>query len=426
MKNKILNNLGLKILALVTAIVLWLIVLNISDPVISTTFSGIPVEVLNGSLLTADGKVYEVLDDTDSISVTVAAKRTVLDYLNDSNLRATADLKELNEADGTIRIRVESNRYNNQIDSIKPKTEYLKIKVENKKSAQFPITPDILGEPKEGYVVGNVSMNQNIVYVSGPESLVNQIVKVTTEVSVEGMSGSVSTNMKLKFYDRDGTLLDDSRLVQNITSVDLDVEILATKEVPVTATVSGIPMQGYGVKGEAVVEPATVKIAGKNSVLNEIQSIQIPGDKISVDGLNSDLNTAVKIGELLPDGIRLVDEEQDGKILVAVEIEELAVQTVELPKSQISINGVPEGYTADFGSGLDTVSFDVMGLEDVIKNFDVSGVIASVNIREYMDENHITRIDKSSYLIPVTMVLPEGVSLKVPVNVNIQLKEIEE
>ena len=43
MRNKLIKNLGLKILALVTAIVLWLIVVNISDPVISTTFSDVPV-----------------------------------------------------------------------------------------------------------------------------------------------------------------------------------------------------------------------------------------------------------------------------------------------------------------------------------------------------------------------------------------------
>ena len=101
MRNKIIKNLGLKILALVTAIVLWLIVVNINDPVISTTFSGVPVEILNANLLTAEGKVYEVLEGTDEISITVSAKRSILDYLNNGNLHATADIAELNESDGT-------------------------------------------------------------------------------------------------------------------------------------------------------------------------------------------------------------------------------------------------------------------------------------------------------------------------------------
>ena len=426
MRNKIIKNLGLKILALITAVVLWLVVVNISDPVISTTFSDVPVEILNASILTSEGKVYQVLDGTDKISITVAAKRSILDYLNNSNLRATADVQELNETDGTIRIRVESNRYNNQIDSIKPKTEYLKIEIENKKNAQFPINAVVLGEPAEGYVVGNVGMNQNIVIVSGPESLVSQIEKVKTEVSVEGMSSNVSTNMKLKYYDKDGEQLDDSRLNSNISSVDLDVDILKTKEVPVVVKISGTPMAGYGVKGEAVVEPATVVIAGRNAALNEIDSIQISGEKVSVEGLDVDLNVAVKLKELLPDGIILADSEDDGKAIVSVEIEELSTQTVELPKGQISINEVPEGYTAEFVTSTDTISMEITGLEDVINSLDITQVTGTVDVKAYMEENEITDPGKGIFIMPVTLTLPDGIIQKTPVTVSIKFKEIEE
>lgn len=426
MRNKIIKNLGLKILALVTAIVLWLIVVNINDPVISTTFSGVPVEILNANLLTAEGKVYEVLEGTDEISITVSAKRSILDYLNNGNLHATADIEELNESDGTIRIRVESNRYNNQIDSIKPKTDYLKVKIEEKKSSQFPINVVVLGSPEEGYVVGNVAMNQNIVYVSGPESLMSRIAKVTTEVSVEGMASNVSTNMKLKYYDKDGILLDDSRLNPNITNVDLDVEILKTKEVPVVVKTSGTPLTGYGVKGQPVVEPATVVLAGKSAALAEIDSIQVPGEKVSVEGLDFDLNLALKIGEFLPEGIILADSDDDGKVVISVEIVQLSVQTVELPKNRIEINGVPEGYLADFNTSTDTITFDIMGLEDVLKNFDVSQVTATVDVKAYMEQNDIDKLDKNVYLLPVTLSLPDGISQRVPVSVGVKFEQAEE
>lgn len=426
MRNKILKNLGLKILALITAVVLWLVVVNISDPVISTTFSDVPVEILNASLLTSEGKVYQVLEDTDKVSITVAAKRSILDYLNNSNLRATADMQELNESDGTIRIRVESNRYNNQIDSIKPKTEYLKIEIENKKNAQFPINAVVLGEPADGYVVGTVGMNQNIVIVSGPESLVSKIDKVKTEVSVEGMSSNVSTNMRLKYYDKDGEQLDDSRLNSNINNVDLNVEILKTKEVPIVVKVSGTPMTGYGVNGEAVVEPATVMIAGKNAALKEIDSIQVPEEKVNVDGLNMNFSTAVKIKELLPDGIILADSEDDTKALISVEIQELVTETIELPKGQISINEVPEGYSAEFVASTDTISLDITGLQDTLNNMDILQVTGAVNVKAYMEENEIKDPGKGIFMIPVTVTLPDGIIQKTPVTVSIKFKELEE
>ena len=423
MRNKLIKNLGLKILALVTAIVLWLIVVNISDPVISTTFSDVPVEIVNANLLSNEGKVYQVLDDTDKISVTVAAKRSILDYLNNSNLRATADIQELNQMDGTIRIRVEANRYNNQIDSIKSKTEYLKMEIENRKNAQFPIQAVVLGEPIEGYVVGNVGMNQNIVIVSGPESLVSKISKVKTEVSVEGMSSDVNTNMKLKYYDAQGKLLDQSRLNANISSVDLDVEILETKEVPIVAKISGTPMEGYGINGEATVEPATVVIAGRSVALNGVDSIQISGEKVNIDELNQDLNVAVKLKEFLPDGTALADNKADGKVVVSVAIEPLITQNVGLPKGQITISDIPQGYVAEFVTDDEMVNFEIVGLEEVMSNLDISLVTGNISVKAYMQENKITDINKGILVVPVTLNLPEGITLKAPLNISVKFKE---
>ena len=426
MRNKIIKNLGLKILALVTAIVLWLIVVNISDPVISTTFSEVPVEIVNANLLSNDGKVYQVLEGTDKISITVAAKRSILDYLNNSNLRATADIEELNPTDGTIRIRVEANRYNNQIDSIKPKTEYLKLEIENRKNAQFPIDAVVLGKPTDGYVVGDVGMNQNIVIVSGPESLVSKIDKVKTEVSVEGMSSDVSTNMKLKYYDINGQLLDHSRLNSNISSVDLDVEILETKEVPIVVKVSGTPMEGYGINGEAVVEPATVVIAGRSTALNGVDSIQISGEKVNVDDLNENLNVAVKIKDLLPDGIVLADDKDDGKVVISVQIETLITRKVGVPKGQITINDIPQGYVAEFVTDEDLLDLEIMGLEEAIGNLDISLVTGECNVKTYMQDNKITDLEKGILVIPVTFNIPDGITQKTPVTVSVKFRKSAE
>lgn len=44
MKKKIFNNIGLKILALLIAIIVWWVVMNIDDPLVKKTISGINVE----------------------------------------------------------------------------------------------------------------------------------------------------------------------------------------------------------------------------------------------------------------------------------------------------------------------------------------------------------------------------------------------
>lgn len=421
-KNKMLNNLGLKILAVLTAIVIWLIVVNISDPVISNPFSGIKVDILNPEVITSKNQVFEVVDGTDTITVAVSANRTIMDYLNASNIKATADMKELNEEDGTVRIRVESNRYNNKIDSMKPKTEYLKVKIEDKKNAQFPIEAEVIGKPQEGYMVGNISMNQNIVYVSGAESIVSQIARVAAEVPVEGMAGSISTSMDLKYYDKEGDLIDQSHLTQNISNVDLKIEILKTKEVDVKAKTSGAPAVGYGLTGKVAISPAKVMIAGKGTSLNEVNEITIPESLLNVEGLTTNLETEVYLKHLLPDGIVLADEEETGKVKVIVEIVELSSKTVEYPKSRIAIEGVPEKYVATFGSSSETITFDVLGLPEQLEGLDITQITAKADVEAYMETNDIASLKEESYLIPITLGLPNGITQKLPVNINIKFK----
>ena len=69
MKKKLTHNLGLKLISLALAFVLWYLVVQIIDPTDSMRFSNVQVKLVNTELLEQQGKVYEVLDDTDTVSV---------------------------------------------------------------------------------------------------------------------------------------------------------------------------------------------------------------------------------------------------------------------------------------------------------------------------------------------------------------------
>ena len=52
MKEKLLNNLGLKILSIFVAFFVWLVVMNVSNPLTSES-KEVPLETVNGQVLTA-------------------------------------------------------------------------------------------------------------------------------------------------------------------------------------------------------------------------------------------------------------------------------------------------------------------------------------------------------------------------------------
>ena len=59
MKQKLTNNLGLKILAVLFSACLWMISININDPISQESYS-ISVQMLNSGALTTAGKYVEV------------------------------------------------------------------------------------------------------------------------------------------------------------------------------------------------------------------------------------------------------------------------------------------------------------------------------------------------------------------------------
>ena len=155
--NKLWNNLGLKIMAVIFSILLWLVAVNINDPVERKVFRDVRVETRNTNLLTDENKLYKVLDDTDTVTVTVRASRSVLENINVSDITATADFSELSFTN-TVPIRLSVNKYiDKQIEDISGSVDSMKLEVEDKKEKQFVIEIVQTGEPADGFIVGKVT-----------------------------------------------------------------------------------------------------------------------------------------------------------------------------------------------------------------------------------------------------------------------------
>ena len=66
MKDKLTNNLKLKVIAVLFAAGLWMISININDPYQSKDYS-VQVQLLNMNVMTGAGKYVEVANDSDEI-----------------------------------------------------------------------------------------------------------------------------------------------------------------------------------------------------------------------------------------------------------------------------------------------------------------------------------------------------------------------
>ncbi|MGN0168543.1 MAG: YbbR-like domain-containing protein [Acetatifactor sp.] len=424
MKKRILHNWALKLASLLLAFILWFLVVQIDDPSDSTTFYNIPVTLKNTELLEKENKVYEVLDNTDSIRVTVRAPRSVIKSLRSSDIVAEADMSRLTEVN-TIAINLAVP--NAEVDSVTSNPDVLRLSVEEKASKWIRVQYGTVGEVAEGYMVSSASADQTIIEVSGPKSAVERIGYAGIEIDVSGATTSLSANVETLLYDAEGNQLDLPSVTKNVNYVHMSVEVLATKEVPIELNVMGEPAEGYLATGIVECDPSTVKIAGTAGTLAGISKISIPAEKLDITGASEDLISTINLKEYLSAlNVRLADSSFNGRITATVYIEPEYTKTFEIPESSISVINVPEGLEAILPDSEEPYMLVVSGLETVVTALQQNAIRGTADVTAWMEEEGHTEIKGKTYSIPVTFQLGDDITIKEETAIKITFKELEE
>ncbi len=401
------KNVGLKVLALILAVMIWLVVVSIDNPVKDQNFTQIPVAVLNGEVFEKAGQAYELADSSSTVTVTARAERSVLSQLSRDDFSATIDMN--NYSNGRVPISVKANRLSDKIVSITPRTAYAIVDVEELGTKQFSIDYEITGEPAEGYSVGDVTLASNVVRVQGPESVVETIDRVIVRISVQGMTRDMRTETPIVFIDRNGDDMDAGRLELSRTSVSVTAEIWADKEIPITYSYTGTPAEGFATTGNMTATINTIELSGDPEALSGIGSISVPSAEIDITGATENFTTTIDVSAYLPSGTRLADSDMDTHSVVTVEIIAMNLMNVEVPISNIAIDNIPEGFTAEIGAGATAVVTSVRGLPEVLATVDGSMLTGRINMDDVKVKNGIDDWMPGLYDADVTFAYPEGV-----------------
>ena len=191
MRKMLTNNLGLKLLSIIAAVMLWLIIVSVDDPVIYQEFSGIRVTMLNEDAVTDKDKVYRIEDNSDIISIRVQARRSVLEKLSSEDFTATADMEKNIKLDNLVGIEVSCNNRNIRTSDIRDITksrENVVIRIEDASSEQFNVVVNQIGQEGDGYLVGKALPEQSLIEISGPASVIAEIRRVVVDLNKTGFT----------------------------------------------------------------------------------------------------------------------------------------------------------------------------------------------------------------------------------------------
>lgn len=411
-KRKITDNIPLKIMSVAVAVVVWLIVVNIDNPVGTNYYTLTNVELINKEYVESSdtiGKMCMPEEKQDSIRIAITTNKKIRDKIKVSDITATADLQQAVSLDTNpvmVPITVTCSVPGVTPNDIKVTPQNLSVNLDEKETQEFVVNVS-RGDTKPGkdYEVGSLTANPEKVRITGPKSLVNKIDKVNATISLDGNTQDFTQDVNLTIIDKNQEALSDSEMnslrIENNAKVSVTARLWKIRQgVGISAGYVGSPASGYQV-GTVTTVPDTISVAGSTEGLETLtqndNTITIPADSIDISGESRDVERKISLNDLLPDNVKLTSDSSED-VWVTVSILPEGSREFTLSTKDIEVKNKPDDLQVTFETAQIEIRIksDTEDLDDLNTETDIK---ASIDLKGKEEGN---------YKVPVTLSLPDG------------------
>lgn len=411
-KKKITDNLSLKIMSVAVAVVVWLIVVNIDNPVGTNYYTITNVELINKEYVESSdtiGKMCMPEENQDTVRVAITADKKTRDKIRVSDISAVADLQQAVSLDTNpvmVPITVTCSVSGIGPGDIKVTPQNLSVNLDEKETQEFVVNVtrgDI--KPGKDYEVGSLTANPEKVRITGPKSLVNKIDKVNAAIELNGKTQDFTQEVTLSIIDKNQEALSDSEM--NSLRIENNAQVIVTAKlwkirqgVKISAGYVGTPAEGYQA-GMIKTVPDTISVAGSTEGLETLAAndnvITIPSESIDISGESSDVEKKISLKDLLPDNVKLTSDSSED-VWVTVSILPEGSREFSFPTKEIEVKNKPDDLQVTFETAQIAIriKLDSKDLDDLDVTKDIK---ASIDLEDKEEGN---------YEVPVTVSLPDG------------------
>ena len=238
-----LRHVGLKVVSIGLAALLWLIV---SGEQIVERSLRVPLEFTN-----LPARLEVVGDAPDIVEVRVRGSSGALSRISTGEVVAVMDLRTARPGQRLFHLASRDVRVPFGIDVVQVAPSSISIRFEPSVTKRVPIAPVVEGEPAPGFVVGTIAAEPSTVEVVGPAGALKALTEAITEpVVVTGASGPITETVTVGSPD-------PSIRLQSLQTTRVTVNVAAA---PVRWTVSGVGVQVRNASRQVQVQPQSVTV----------------------------------------------------------------------------------------------------------------------------------------------------------------------
>ena len=393
----LLGKLGVMILAVLLAFVIWIAATLQSDPFVTGELASLPV-----TLVDQPPDTVLIQSINERVTVRVRAPQSVLQSLSTSNLAATMNLAGVEVGKPVpVPVQVTTDNAAVRVEAISPAQQM--IYLEAMGSITVPVELGLAGEVATGYQLLQPTINPDYVVVRGPMPALGQVSVVSGTLSVSGAREPIVASVAIAPWDAQGSLVAGVSWTPEQIEVQVGVrKRLGFKpDVTVIPDLHGDPASGYR-RGSVSVEPSIVTLAGLPSVLDELPGF-VRTQPISVTGATGDVTARATL--TVPNGVMVV-----GTQYVTVTLKVLPIESSRIVTAAIEVQGLSPSLAASLSP--DFVQVILVGPDTILAELKPNAIQVIVNLFGYgLGAQRVEPVVLAPEGVTVVSVIPQTVEV---------------
>jgi len=210
MKKFLVENLGLKIAAILLSIVFWFFVTSRGQSEISID---VPLELKN-----MPQGLELVNHETKTVNLNIRGQERFIKNVSALNVRVPLDLSKAKRGEGTYYINREDIKLPRSITVTSISPPSVRVTTEETASKAVKVVPVIVGEPQKGFYLKSAGVFPETIVIEGVRSEIAKVSALKTEpLDITGFNERVTQDLRIDITGRN--------IRTKITDVRVDVEI---------------------------------------------------------------------------------------------------------------------------------------------------------------------------------------------------------
>jgi|GEM_PF-3389762 YbbR-like protein. len=349
------RNIGMKLVSIAVAFIVWVTIINFSDPKVTRTLSGIPIEQRNEDLVNAENKTY-VSDSPKTVSIRIYGVRSKIQDITADDFTAYIDFREMSNVNAVpVHVEPKDAKTGEYVEITKQSMTMVTGKIEETEEDLRVVEVRISGVPDHYYAHCTYQSTKSL-KIYGSKNDIKSIALLVANVNLNESAKSISQmEVPLTALDRNGKKIDLTDVKIPIASILVDIAVLPVQDKEIVLDTGNITAaKGFGIAD--VDYTATVPLAADLATLDIISKIVVP--YTARDLMESVEDNSVSIINLLPSGVYVAAE--SNAISVKITVERLGQKPFTVRTSTISVRNLADTLKAEFTE--ETTAFSVYDL----------------------------------------------------------------